>query len=127
MPKVKVLVNFEPQNPSAAVLSPVEATALVSIIRSIARHAQIGRMAVTAMNIRAQTVVYRQGYSERIDFPAVGRAVRTLAFGTVEREHLARRHGEAEFLSNVIRDETKDDSHPDALIFVGPKILTHRR
>lgn len=120
---VKVLVNFEPQNPSAAVLSPIDATALVSIVRSIARRAQIGRLALTAVNIRAQTVVYRQGFSGRIDFPAMGRAVKMLAFGTIEMDRLARRHGEAEFLSNLIRDETKDESHPDALIFVGPKIL----
>jgi len=120
---VKILVNLEPQNPKATALHPLDTAWLVSIVRSIARNAHIGKLSLTAVNIRAQTVFYRQAYSDRIDFPALGRAVKTSSFGTIESNRLARRHGEAEFLTKVIRDETKDDSHPDALIFVGPKIL----
>ena len=121
--KVKILVDFEPQNPKSMVLHPLDATWLVSIVKSISRNARIGQLSLTALNIRSQTVFYRQDYSERIDFPALGSAVKAAGFGTIQRNRLSRKHGETEFLTSVIQDAASDDSHPDALIFIGPKIL----
>lgn len=121
---VKVLMNFAPQKPYQAALDPVDTLALVSILRSIARNPRIGKFSLVAFNIQEQREFYRQEYADHIDFPALGQALKKLNLGTVDRNRLARKNGDAEFLSTLIRTEiSAGDSHPDGLIFVSPKTL----
>ena len=57
--KVKVLINFAPQESAAAAMAPVDASALVSILRTIAREPRIMKFSVVAFNLNEQRVVYR--------------------------------------------------------------------
>jgi hypothetical protein len=121
---VKVLVNFAPQNWRAATLQPLDMNALVAILRNIAREPRIGRFSVVAFNMQEQRVVYRQESSEQIDFPALGEALSSLKLGTVDLKRLSQKHGETEFLTDLISQEMKDTkNHTDALIFAGPKVM----
>jgi hypothetical protein len=120
---VKVLVNFAPQNKDSSAMRPIDTLALVTMLRRISREPQFGRFSVVAFNIQEQRVVYRQRGAERIDFPAMGAAIRDIQPGLVDLKLLANKRGDVEFLVNLIREEMKGVDAPDALIFAGPKAM----
>ena len=57
---VKVVVNFAPQNSESATLQPLDTSALLSILRNIAREPRIGKCSIVAFNMQEQRVIYRQ-------------------------------------------------------------------
>jgi hypothetical protein len=120
---IKLLVNFAPQNNEAASLQPHDTLALVSILRRISREPQFGKFSVVAFNIQEQRVLYRQSSADRIDFPALGDAINSVKLGRVDLKRLAQKHGDTEFLTDLITREMSADDHPDALVFAGPKIM----
>ncbi|HVO99712.1 MAG TPA: hypothetical protein VMT15_16685 [Bryobacteraceae bacterium] len=120
---IKVLVNFAPQNYDSFALRPMDTIALVSILRRISREPKFGRFSVVAFNIQEQRVLYRQASAERIDFPALGKALQSMKLGTVDTKRLAQKHGDTEFLTELIKQEMRADDHPDALVFAGPKVM----
>jgi len=86
---VKVIVNFAPQDAGSATLQPLDMSALVSILRNIAREPQIGKFSIVAFNLQKQRVVYRQENLSQIDFPALGEALNQLKLGTVDVKKLS--------------------------------------
>lgn len=122
---IKILINFAPQNSHAAALQPIDTSALVSILRSIVRDPRLGRFTLVAFNLQQQKVLYRQEQAERIDFPALGEALKSLNLGTVDVSRLAEKHAETSFLTRLLRREldTRDQAPPDAVIIAGPKAL----
>ncbi len=126
MLRVKVLVNFAPQNPHAATLQPTDTSALVAILRAISREPRIGKFSVLAFNLHEQRVIYRQDNADRIDFPALGESLDTLELGTIDLARLSDKYGETNFLTELIRHELTTES-PDALIFAGPKAMLSRQ
>ncbi len=122
--EVKILVNFaSPGGAQAATLQPLDALALVSILRTIAREPRIGRFSVVAFNLQEQRILYRQNTAGGIDFPALGEALKSLKLGTVDLRRLEVKNGETEFLAKLIQQEAGGKNHPDALIFAGPKAM----
>jgi hypothetical protein len=121
--KIKVLVNFAPQNSGASTMRPQDTSALVSILRRLAREPQFGKFSVVAFNIQEQRVLYRQDSGEAIDFPALGQALNSVKLGIVDAAKLQRKHGDTEFLTELIQKEMGGADHPDALIFAGPKVM----
>jgi len=121
--KIKVLVNFAPQNAAASTLRPQDTIALVTILRQIARQPEFGKFSLVAFNIQEQRVLYRQESEKQIDFPALGDALKSIKLGVVDTKRLQQKHGDTEFLTDLIQTEMMSDDHPDALIFAGPKIM----
>jgi hypothetical protein len=119
---IKILVNFAPQNSSLSSLRPIDTLALVTVLRRLSREPQFGKFSVVAFNVQEQRVLYRQSSAERIDFPALGRAIQGVEPGKVDLKQLSQKHGEVAFLSDLIKKEIAND-HPDAVIFAGPKVL----
>ena len=121
---VKVVVNFAPQDSASATLQPLDTNALLSILRNIAREPRIGRFSIIAYNMQEQRIIYRQEDASQIDFPALGKALTSLNLGTVDLKRLSQKHGDTEFLANLITKELKDEKQPpDAVIFAGPKVM----
>jgi hypothetical protein len=120
---IKVLINFAPQNFDSPALRPLDTVALVSILRRISREPQFGKFSLVAFNIQEQRVLYRQSSSERIDFPALGQALQSVKLGTVDKKRLAQKHGDTDFLTDLIKQEMGSEDHPDALVFAGPKLM----
>jgi len=69
-----------------------------------------------------QKVLYKAENSEKIDFPAIGKALDALKLGTVDLARLANKHGETEFLEGLLKTELAS-LNTDAVIFAGPKAL----
>ncbi|MBI1786764.1 MAG: acetyltransferase [Acidobacteria bacterium] len=120
---VKVLINFAPQNSRSATLQPLDLNALVAILRSVAREPRISRFSIVAFNMQEQRVLYRQEAAEHIDFPALGDALQSLKLGTVDIKRLSQKHGDTQFLTDLITQEMGSSDRPDALIFAGPKVM----
>ena len=121
---IKVLLNFAPQNDRSATLRPLDTTALVSILRQITRDPHIAKFSLVAFNMHEQRILYRQESSTRIDFPALGEALGSLSLGTVDLKRLSQKHGDTEFLTDLIKTEIGGGpERPDALIFAGPKVM----
>jgi hypothetical protein len=76
-----------------------------------------------AFNRSEERVVYRQDTSEQIDFPALGKALQSVKLGTVNVQQLGERESETNFLQGLIESEVATPSHPDAVIFAGPKTM----
>ncbi len=120
---IKILVNFGPQNPNSPALRPADTTALVTMLRRLSHEPQIGRFSLVAFNMQEQRVLYRQSSEGRIDFPALGEAVQKVKLGTVNTKQLSQKHGDTEFLADLIKQEMATQEHPDAVIFAGPKVM----
>jgi hypothetical protein len=120
---VKILMNFAPQNPNARAMRPLDTTALVSILRQIDRHPNIGRLSLIAFSMQEQRIIYRQDGANRIDFPALGKAVNDVRLGTVSLDQLSKKNSEAAFLVDLIKAELASESKPDAAVFAGPKVM----
>ena len=120
--RVKLLVNFAPQNSASASMPPVDTSAIVSILRSIHRDPHIAKFSLVAFNMTDQKVVYRSDEAENIDFPALGKAVTKVKLGTVDYKKLTDPHSEVDFLSSLVEEEVGNAS-TDVLIFAGPKVM----
>lgn len=120
---VKLLVNFAPQEANSAALQRSDTDALVSILKTIQRDPRIAHLSLVAFNIDEGRIVYRQETSSNIDYPALGKALQTMKLGTVNLAHLEQKHSDSDFLQNLITTEVSDSSHPDAVIFAGPKAM----
>jgi hypothetical protein len=121
---VKVLINFAPQNSRSATLQPLDTTALVSILRNIAREPRIGKFSLVAFNLQEQRVLYRQEDAEKIDFPGLGSALESLNLGTVDLQRLGDKNGDTDFLTRLIQQEVGTaTASPDAVVFAGPKAM----
>jgi len=121
---VKVVINFAPQDSNSATLQPLDLNALLSILRSVGRDPRVTKLTIVAFNMQEQRVLYRQEDASQIDFPALGKAVTGLNLGTVDLKKLSQKHGDTEFLANLIAGELKHDGdQPDAVIFAGPKVV----
>ncbi|MCU1292965.1 MAG: hypothetical protein JWP08_1815, partial [Bryobacterales bacterium] len=64
-----------------------------------------------------------QDDAEQIDFPTVGKALDSMKLGTVNVGSLGDKHRTTSFLEQLIQTEMKAASHPDAVIFAGPKAM----
>ncbi|MEZ5398062.1 MAG: acetyltransferase [Bryobacteraceae bacterium] len=119
---VKILVNFAPQKARAASLRPLDTVALVSMLRTINREPHIGKFSVVAFNLQEQKVLHRQENADRIDFRGLGESLESLNLGAVDLRRLAEKHGETNFLGDLIAAEFRPGSQ-QAMIFAGPKAM----
>ncbi len=120
---VKLLVNFAPQSSQSSSLQRTDTDALVSILKTIQRDPHVHNISLVAFNIGESRVIYRQEAADKIDFPALGKAIQTMKLGTVNVGQLAQKHSETDFLQSLIEKEVGNSAHPDAVIFAGPKAM----
>jgi hypothetical protein len=119
--KVKVLLNFAPQQGSAASMQAIDKSALLSILRNISREPRICKFSIVAFNMNEQRVVYRQDDADQIDFPQLGKALSSLKLGMVDYKKLSDPHSGSDFLAKLVLDELGNNK-ADAVIFAGPKV-----
>jgi hypothetical protein len=99
----------------------------MSIVRGIVRQHEIGRFALVAFNLRDQRIVYRQDDTRKIDFAALGEALRRSASGTIPYALLWDKLSETR-AAKLLTDELRGGPHsPDAIFIVGPKVTLNRK
>lgn len=120
---VKLLVNFAPQTKDAAALPAMDLAALISILKAIEHDPRVAHVSLVAFNMQEHRVIYRQQSADKINFPALGRALQSMKLGTVTVQNLTEKRGDTEFLGSLIGKEFVSDSRPDAVVFAGPKAI----
>ncbi len=118
--KVDIIVNFSPGNSTSVRLAPNDIQSVVDILHQIARDPRFGSFSVVVCSLAAQKVIYKQELSGRIDFPAIGDALRSLKLGSVAAKQLVTKDGLSHFIADIIR-ENSTNSHSDAVVLVGTK------
>jgi hypothetical protein len=122
--RLKVLVNFAPGSPDDSVLTADDARALTSIVAAVSRLPGIGRISVAALSTSQEQVLYRQNEAASIDFPALGKALRSLQSGTVSFAQLADKKSAGRFLTSVLEENlAAGEAPPDAVVIVSPLVM----
>jgi len=119
--KVKILINFAPQQGAAASMQPIDTSALVSILRNISREPRICKFSIVVFNMNEQRILYRQDDADQIDFPKMGKALSSMKLGMVDYKKLSDPHSGSDFLTKLVLDELGSNK-ADAVIFAGPKV-----
>lgn len=124
----KILVNFSPTNPRESTLKPWDIDAIVSILRGIAREPQFGRFSLVAFNVQEERIIYREDNVERIDFPALGDAVRGIKLGRVDYRKLQDPQSDTRFLTSLLVEHLgPQEPEPDVVIIAGPKLMLEKK
>ncbi len=124
----KLLVSFTPMDVTKVKLNDYDLRSVVSMVRAIARQPQIGSFSLGAYQAHQETVLFEQEEATRIDFPALGEAIRSHIGGTVNLEQLQDKRSGEKFLKEMLRAQLGPESAPaDIVIFVGPKVVFERQ
>jgi hypothetical protein len=124
---IKILLNLSPAQPEGSILSPGDAAALLSILRSITREPEIGCFTLVAFNLREQKIVNRQSNGD-IDFVQLGQAVQSRSAGTVDYHLLQDRRSETHFVTKLLTDQLGAwAASPDAIIILGRKVTLEKK
>jgi hypothetical protein len=117
-----VLLNIGSPTAGGVSISRSDSAALVSSLRSILRDPMVDTVSLTAFNLEHQKVIFEQDKIRESNIPSLQKAIASLRLGTIDVSQLADDHAEARFLV-ALAAERAQQKLPDALIFIGPKML----
>ena len=120
LPRVSIIVNFDPADPSSARLDERDIETLMATLRRIRRDPRIETYSFIACSLEIQQVVYQQEDISTIHLPALGEALRSLKFGIVDAKRLTLNKGATQFATDLIREHLTKEK-PDALVVLGRK------
>lgn len=131
---IKMMVSFSPVDLSKVKLSEYDMRAVVSMLRVLAREPQIGELSIVAYNAHEERVVYQTKRETRIDFKELGEAVQDSLSGMVNIDQLQDKQSGEKFLKTLFEQhltqqgvaESDDPEPPDAIVFLGPKVVFER-
>lgn len=124
---VKLMINFTPANAAMARLNSYDLSSVVSMVRAISREPEFGVFSVVAYQSQLEKVFFEQDRAPRIDFPALGDAFANIQGGSVDIENLEDKDSSRRFIRELFEKHlAKGDDEPDAIIFVGPKLVFDR-
>jgi hypothetical protein len=126
---VRVLVNLSTGPSGVPAVSEGDGRALLAILHAVEREPLFGRFSVVAFSTDEQRVFYRQPPGPRIDFPALGKAAKTiLRPGTVDIGQLADAKSDARFMLGLLEEGlNRNEPAPDLVIVVSSKVITDSR
>jgi hypothetical protein len=120
LPRVSIIVNFDPTDPSRARLDERDLETLMATLRRIRRDPRIETYSFIACSLEIQQVVYQQEDMSTLDIPALGEALMSLKFGIVDAKRLTSNNGPTQFATDLIRELLRKEK-PDALVVLGRK------
>lgn len=124
---VKLMINFTPANTAMARLNSYDLNSVVSMVRAISREPQFGVFSVVAYQSQLERVFFEQDRAPRIDFPALGDAFGNIEGGSIDIENLQDKESSRRFVRELFEKHlAKGEDEPDAIIFIGPKLVFDR-
>jgi hypothetical protein len=123
--RISILLNVAPQLMGAVSIPPEESDALVSILRGIAKQPRVNTFSITAFNLDQCRILYQEEDVQYSDFAALNAAIDSLNLGTVDVNELTDSKTKVQFLVELATEQA-ERTHPDALIFIGPKAVDER-
>ncbi|HYM10206.1 MAG TPA: hypothetical protein VEU62_05725 [Bryobacterales bacterium] len=123
LPRVKLLLHWAPDRPGAVTLPREEASALVAMLRSLAREPRIQLAGLAAFDAQQRRVLFQQEGAAAVDLASLGRALEKHTGGLVDYRQLAGRDGGGNFLRSLAEPARGgEEPAPDAVIILGPKV-----
>lgn len=120
---ISILLNLAPRDRERFKLNDYELESVIGMLRSLHREPDIGMFSLTAFSGIDRQVVYASESQTRLDFEALGSAVRAMEPGIVSAESLADPEGEGAFLAEILNGALKPPGgFPDAVVLLGPKV-----
>lgn len=120
---ISILLNLAPRDRERFKLTDYELESVIGMLRSLHREPDIGVFSLTAFTGIDRQVVYASERRTRLDFEALGAAVRAMEPGVVSADALADPDGESAFLAQVLNDALSPAGGlPDAVVLLGPKV-----
>ncbi len=120
---VKVLVNFAPAGVNNTVMGADDVRVIASILHAVAREPRFGRFSLVAFSSDQERILERQTAAAKIDFHALGRAVRQLRTGVVSMRQMEDEQSGTKFLDRLLRAELSEQDRPaDAIVVISPKL-----
>jgi len=119
-PRFSIIVNFDPSDPSAALIDEPGLYSLLAIVRRMGRDPRVEPCSIIICSLATEQIVYQQENKDSIDLPALGAALASVKLGTVDAKRLVSTHGPAQFAADLIRGQLSRENI-DALIVLGPK------
>ena len=119
-PRFSIIVNFDPSDPSAALIDEPGLEGLLAILRRMGRDPRIEPYSIIICSLETQQVIYQQENKGGIDLPALGVALASAKLGTVDAKRLVATNGPAQFAADLIQEQLRKENS-DALIVLGPK------
>ena len=103
-------------------------------LRSTRVRTQNGELSIVAFNAHEERVVYHTQRETRIDFKELGEAVQASLSGMVNIDQLQDKQSGEKFLKSLFEQnltrqgvaESDDPEPPDAIVFLGPKVVFER-
>jgi hypothetical protein len=121
IPRISVIVNFDPADPSAVRLDERDVEEMAAILRRIARDSRVEVHSFIAWSLQTHQVVYQEENTRGVHLRALGEALRSLKLGLVDAKLLASSaNGPAQFAADFIREHLRYEK-PDALVVLGRK------
>jgi hypothetical protein len=119
-PRFSIIVNFDPSDPSAALIDEPGLYGLLAILRRMGRDPRIEPYSIIICSVETQQVVYQQESRSSIDFTALEKALGSVKLGTVDAKRLISTNSPAQFVADLIREQLHKENS-DALVVIGPK------
>jgi hypothetical protein len=124
---VKLIINFAPANLTLAGLNEYDLKSVVSMARAITKEPQFALFSIVAYHAQRETVFFEQDRATQIDFPELGEALADIDGGTVDIGTLQDKESSRVFLQDLFdRHLIRGEDDPDAIIFMGPKLVFDR-
>jgi hypothetical protein len=117
-----ILLNIGSPVEGAAGMSSSDSAALVSTLRSILRDPRINNVCLTAFDLKHRQVIFQQDNIRLVNLASLEKAIASVRYGTIDVNQLGVDHGEGRFLVRLAAERAKQ-KRPDALIFIGQKML----
>ena len=120
---LKIYLNLDPwrrrRGRSATSIRLFEFVPRLAVLRALARHPAVGRVALVAYSVEEQTVYHRQELDARIDFPEIEKAIENLSPAFVSIDQLGKERPR-EFFADTLASDFPGEERVHAYVFVGP-------
>ena len=131
--RVKLLVNFSPEDLSDPSLRPYDIQSIVAMLRALSREPTLGEFDLVAYSMHEERVFYEENRSPRISFAKLGEALDALEGGVVDIARLQDEQSGQRFVQSLFEshlagpaDAANASDAPDVVIWLGPKVILQR-
>jgi hypothetical protein len=111
-------MNFDVRSRRQVTIPPWQIAPYISVLRVLFRNAAVTEFSIVAFSMEDQKILFRQDYSNEIDFQGLGKGIKSLSPATVNFSELGRSR-EKEFLGDLVGAELGGDNLADAVVFIG--------
>ncbi len=122
--RLTVLLDAAPMNPRSQALRAWDQAFLLDSVTSLVRRIPCQSVRLVAFNVDQQREIFRQDQLDRSGLAKLWQVLRQLELGTISYHVLKRPEGGVDLLTNLSHQEITAENQSDAVVFVGPALMS---